>query len=259
MSQESRSTVRENANVTAQTRRGFFKRSAMLATGVAAVGAVGAAGCASLATNKHRKRGVKLGMVIDMRRCTGCKACAVACKAEFNVPIGTWRSSVTDVVSGVYPKTQKHFVPTLCNQCDNPPCIPVCPVTPNKATSAREKDGTVVVDERTCIGCGACAEACPYGARFVHPDTDIASKCDFCVERIDNGVVPSCVNTCPMNARVFGDLNDPGSAPAKLLAMTGAQVLQEAAGTAPAVFYIPPDATGKRIVLASKDRLNKDD
>ena len=111
------------------------------------------------------------------------------------------------------------FVPRLCFQCDNSPCVSVCPVSANHKTA----DGVVLVDQDRCIGCGYCVVACPYGARYIVPsgssaptgNAGVADKCTFCYHRITKGRQPACVEICPTRARNFGDLNDPESAIAK--------------------------------------------
>ena len=133
------------------------------------------------------------GMVIDTRRCSGCHACSVACKSEFDVPLGNTRSWVEFTEKGTYPNVSRSFLPRLCNQCSEPQCVSVCPTG---ATYQREEDGIVVVDPDVCIGCKYCMQACPYDARFINPKTGAADKCDFCLHRVSQGVVPSCVNTC---------------------------------------------------------------
>lgn len=193
------------------SRRDLFK----LAGAVTAGAVVTLVPTKVLARTKQRR----FAMVIDIRRCTSCHACSVSCKSEFAVPLGVWRSWVEIKEKGTYPATKKDFLPKLCNHCDNPPCVPVCPVN---ATYV-DADGTVLVDEDKCIGCRTCITACPYQARFLHPDKGVANKCDLCIHRVENGVTPACVNACPADARIFGDLNDPKSAVARLLKKTSSR------------------------------------
>ena len=176
----------------------------------------------------------RMAMVIDLRKCVGCHACAVACKAEFNVPLGVWRSWVKQVEQGRYPNTRRFFLPRLCNHCQKPLCVEACPT---KASWQRE-DGAVLVREERCVGCRLCMAACPYDARFYHPETHIVGKCTFCVHRVEQGPGPACVNTCQGRARTFGDLNDPHSEVARLVASQPTQVIKPEMGTEPQVFYI---------------------
>lgn len=187
------------------------------------------------ADSKTRKK-ARIGFLIDLRRCTGCHACSVACKAEFAVPLGVYKSWVEVSEQGSYPETKRKFEPKLCNHCDDAPCVPVCPV---KATYIRE-DGIVDIDPDKCIGCHTCITACPYKARYFDPDTRSASKCNFCLHRIQNGVVPACVNTCPANTRVIGNLADPLSKISRLIKRykNRLYVLKPELGTEPQVFYI---------------------
>ena len=178
------------------------------------------------------------GMVIDTRRCSGCHACSIACKSEFDVPLGYTRSWVEYTEKGNYPDVSRAFLPRLCNQCSDPHCVTVCPTG---ATYKREEDGIVVIDPDTCIGCKYCIQACPYDVRFINPDTGTADKCDFCLHRVEKGVMPSCVNTCPGKARIFGDLNDPDSEISKVLNTNNVTVLRPEIGTKPNVFYIDAD------------------
>jgi tetrathionate reductase subunit B len=194
-------------------------------------------------------------MVIDLRKCVGCQSCTVACKSENNIPVGYYRTyvdvsqegSTTPTLLGETVTANGNFeqlvkvlnVPKLCNHCDNPPCVTVCPV---KATFKRQ-DGPVLVDPRLCIGCGTCVNACPYDARFINPISNTADKCTFCVERIDQGVLPACVTTCVGRARIFGDLNDPMSEVSQLVGKNQVQVRKPEMGTDPQVFYIGLDGT----------------
>ncbi len=190
----------------------------------------------------------RYGMLIDARRCIGCQACTVACKAEFDVPLGVNRSWVEYVEKGSYPNVGRNFVPRLCNHCTYPPCVSVCPTG---ATWKRAEDGIVVVDPDMCIGCKYCILACPYDARFLNPVTGAADKCDFCLHRISQGAEPACVETCIGGARIFGDLDDPESEVARRVATNPVTVLRPGQGTEPNVFYIGLDhadeqSAGKR-------------
>jgi tetrathionate reductase subunit B len=212
-----------------------------LAAGLAALGAALASALParrSQAKGEEAKR--QYAMVIDVRRCIGCHACTVACKAEFDVPLGHNRAWVEYVEKGEYPNVGKSFLPRLCNHCSEPPCVSVCPTD---ATYRREQDGIVVIDDGLCIGCKYCILACPYDARFLNPITKIADKCDFCIHRVSNGLVPSCVNTCVGGARIFGDLADPDSNVAKLITTNHVTVLRREMGTQPNVYYIGADHT----------------
>lgn len=180
----------------------------------------------------------KLAMVIDLRKCIGCHACSVACKAEFDVPLGVWRSWVKQVEVGKYPNVKRPSLPRLCNHCDEPSCVKVCPT---EASYIRPEDGTVQIKENRCIGCRLCISACPYNSRFSHPEKEIVNKCTFCIHRVDNGLDPACVNTCQGNARIFGDLNDPNSEVRRLLSKEPVVTLKPELGTEPRVFYIAPD------------------
>ncbi len=193
-----------------------------------------------------KSRNARYGMVIDLRRCTGCMSCQVACKAEFDVPAGVNKSWVEVYEQGTFPHTQKHFIPKLCNHCGNPRCQTVCPV---KATYTDEKTGLVKIKDSVCIGCKSCIGACPYNMRYSDPISHTAHKCTLCEHRVKNGVVPACQNTCPAEARTFGDFNDPNSEVSKLIRENATEVLKPAAGTDPNVYYIKApgmkDLTGK--------------
>ncbi|MEE8428799.1 MAG: 4Fe-4S dicluster domain-containing protein [Gammaproteobacteria bacterium] len=214
------------------SRRNFLKK-----VGTTAAAAAGAAHLPSAYAATAPKRKVQYGMLIDTRRCIGCQACTVACKSEFDVPLGKNRAWVEYTEKGIYPFAQRTFLPRLCNHCTDPPCTRVCPV---KATYKR-RDGIVVIDKGMCIGCKYCIQACPYDARFLNPVTGTADKCDFCVHRVSQGLVPACVNTCMGRARIFGDVNDPHSEISRRIAANSVTVLRREMGTQPNVFYIGAD------------------
>jgi len=176
-------------------------------------------------------------MVIDLRRCIGCHSCSVACKAENRVPLGVFRSWVRIIEKGRYPNITRHFLPSLCNQCDHPPCVINCPV---QATWKRE-DGIVIIDEHRCIGCKYCLASCPYNARYINPLIPIVQKCYFCHHRVQAGLEPACVEVCPGRARVFGDVNNPDEEITKLISRHPFQLLKPEMGTSPKVYYIAAD------------------
>jgi tetrathionate reductase subunit B len=173
-------------------------------------------------------------MVVDLRRCVGCNACTVACKMENAVPDGFYRSWILQADKGTYPLVTRVKMNHLCNQCQNPPCVPVCPA---KATQ-KDKGGIVTIHSIKCIGCGRCVKACPYNARYLKPGKPIADKCNFCFHRIQAGLLPACVGTCVGQALFFGDLNDPKGEISRLLALHKKEVLRPELGTNPSVFYL---------------------
>jgi tetrathionate reductase subunit B len=176
-------------------------------------------------------------MVIDLRRCVGCHTCAVACKVENDVAPGVWRSWVRITEKGTYPNVSRFFLPSLCNNCERPVCVSVCPV----GASYKREDGIVMVDPHTCIGCRYCMASCPYNARYVNPLKKIVQKCFFCHHRVDAGLQPACVETCPAGARIFGNMNDPESEVAKVIAKNPTAVLKQWMATYPSVYYIGLD------------------
>jgi len=130
------------------------------------------------------------------------------------------------------------FVPKLCNQCDNPPCVQVCPV----GATYQTHDGVVLIDRNWCIGCGYCIMACPYGVRFFHPEKKVADKCNFCYHRISKGMQPACVECCSFGARRIANLNDPDDPVAKIIKTERVSVLKDEYGTKPHVFYLGLDS-----------------
>lgn len=217
-------------------------------------------------------------MVIDLRKCVGCSACTIACIAENKLPPGVVYRPVINQEVGTYPNVTMKFLPRPCMQCDNPPCVPVCPV----AATYKNAEGVVVVDYDDCIGCRACIPACPYNARTFDfgylytestpvaegrvigqenadayertvsyeysqdwPRTNLRAspvgnvrKCHFCLHRLNEGMLPACVTTCIGRATYFGDANDPDSLVAELIASPNIMRLKEELGTEPRVYYI---------------------
>ena len=151
-------------------------------------------------------------MVIDSEKCMDCKACVIACQQRNHVPYGFYRNWVHETDSRTSPCGFK-FQPGACMHCDDPSCVRACPT----GATWKGKDGAVEIYRSRCIGCGSCIKACPYHARFRHPVTGTADKCDYC-RTSTPGEVPACVSVCPVHCRLFGDADDPNSDVAKALA-----------------------------------------
>ncbi len=206
-------------------------------------------------------------MVIDQRKCSGCTACTIACKAENGLPPGVVYRPMLEEEIGEYPDVRRRFTPRPCMHCDEPPCVDVCPV----GATYKRPDGIVAIDYDACIGCRSCITACPYGARSfdsgvfysdgtpgrqpyeeaavfeygrerarAEGDSPVgnARKCQFCLHRLDAGMLPACVTTCTGGATYFGDLNDSESLVHQLVGSDRATILKEELGTKPRVYYL---------------------
>ena len=177
---------------------------------------------------------MRYAMAMDTRKCVGCADCVVACQTENNVPLGYCRDWIVEAVQGTYPETVKmHFKSERCNHCDNTPCVRTCPT----GASHVIEGGIVKVTHNECIGCGACIEACPYDARYVHPDGYI-DKCTFCDHRLVEGGNPACVAVCPTSCLIFGDLDDHKSPVSIALKENDYYVLAPEAGTKPQLYFL---------------------
>jgi molybdopterin-containing oxidoreductase family iron-sulfur binding subunit len=199
-------------------------------------------------------------MAIDLKKCIGCYTCQVACKAKNFTPPGVFFMRVLKGETGNHPSVIRQSLPLPCFHCTDPECERVCPTG---ATKKRE-DGIVIVDPDLCIGCRYCALACPYDVRYFiqnwqgyfkgadDPYTryarkcwtekkgnGISVKCDFCLDRIDKGMKPFCVDTCPADVIKFGDLDDPGSEVSLLIKKHRGFQLNAEYGTNPSVYYLP--------------------
>jgi Fe-S-cluster-containing dehydrogenase component/Ni/Fe-hydrogenase subunit HybB-like protein len=182
---------------------------------------------------------VRYGFVIDHRRCIGCHACTVACKEENRVPLGAFRTWVKYVEKGTFPDTRRYFSVLRCNHCDDAPCVTICPTV----ALYRRPDGIVDFDNRRCIGCKSCMQACPYDALYIDPGTNTAAKCHYCAHRLEVGLEPACVIVCPERAIVAGDLDDARTEIARLVAREQVEVRKPEQGTRPKVFYVGADSS----------------
>ncbi len=256
------------------SRREFIKRSAgalgllavMASPLVPAVRQVKASGGTSAgATTKEKVRA--WCMVIDLKKCEGCVTidappqCTQACTMMHFVPKGQQWIEVYEVE---LPGGGTYFLPTPCYQCENAPCVNVCPV----AATYHDKDGIVLIDHKRCIGCRMCMAACPYQRRFFNwstpelpPEAALAEysplypvpavkgtviKCMFCAHFLRDGKLPYCVTGCPMKALYMGDLNEDIASNgvevvnlSQFLAENNAYRYKEELGTQPRVWYLP--------------------
>ena len=180
---------------------------------------------------------MQYGFAIDQRTCIGCHACTVACKTEHEVPLGQFRTWVKYVDSGTFPDTTRSFGVMRCNHCTDAPCVKICPT---QALFKRE-DGIVDFDNELCIGCKSCMQACPYDAIYIDAETHTAAKCNMCAHRVDEGLEPACVVVCPTHSIWVGDLDDPSSGIARLVATQETAVRSPEQNTGPNVFYLGAD------------------
>lgn len=213
--------------------------------------------------------GTRWVFLVDTVKCVGCGMCVKACKLENETPYDanasrTWVERYVLTKDGeVFADTPKgardgftdpkidlgegrfqeikpenidkaFFVPKLCNQCDNPPCVQVCPV----GATYQVPDGVVLIDRKWCIGCGYCIMGCPYGVRFFHPVYHTAEKCNFCYHRITRGLKTACVAACPFGARQIGNIKDPNDPVTKVIMTERVGVLKEEYGTKPQNYYL---------------------
>lgn len=175
----------------------------------------------------------RLGFVLDSDSCIGCHACTVACKAEHDVPVGVNRTWVKYIETGRFPAVARKFTVMRCNQCDDAPCMAICPT----GALFRAGNGVVDFDDRRCIGCKSCLNACPYDALYMNPETNTAHKCNMCNHRIEVGLEPSCQVVCPTGAIIIGDLDDPTSTVSRIVARDDVAVRSPEQDTRPKVFY----------------------
>jgi Fe-S-cluster-containing dehydrogenase component len=238
-------------------RRDFLKNCCLLISSGVVAGGLSPDAWAKMIHKDYDPAKQYYGMGIDINKCIGCGRCMQACKTENDVPgdpyyFRTWvERYVIKVDKSVTVKTisttlddpadvfvekdmlRSFFVPKLCNQCDHPPCVQVCPV----GATFKTIDGVTLVDDKRCIGCRYCIQACPYGARYLHPLTRVADKCTFCYHRLVRGLLPVCVEVCPKQARLFGDMKSIASPLGRFTRMNKIHVLKPSLNTDPKVYY----------------------
>ncbi len=238
-------------------RRRLLKGSGLMLLGLPCAAALRIlpVGGAEASAGDDSSKETRWGMLINLHKCREeCSVCTDACRKENNVAFHGdkrwdihWIRKVT-IRSLEAPEAGEQSVPLLCNQCDEPPCAQVCPV---QATFKRD-DGVVLIDHHRCIGCRYCVVACPYNARFFNykenrswPNKDfpkrshgVAESCTFCAHLLDEGRLPVCVEGCPSGALIFGNLNDPDSEIARMVAQNPVTRLRDDLGTRPKVYYI---------------------
>lgn len=179
----------------------------------------------------------QMAMTIDLDRCTGCSACAVACKQENNVGLGSFWVRVHQIGPiGEFPDyMEMYFLPLMCQHCKNPACVGECPTD----ALYKRQDGIVLIDKGKCNGCGMCVMACPYGA-YSYNSEGVVEKCNLCAHLIDEGEKPACAKVCMVQAIVVGDIDDPNSEMSQKVQEAGNKVytLRPEMDTKSSVYYI---------------------
>jgi protein NrfC len=194
----------------------------------------------SMPTEKKFPYSPHYSMVIRQNRCVDCELCKEACVETNQVPSYGFRTTILEVHRPAGPaKIERDFMPVLCNQCNRPPCVRVCPT---KATYKDKKTGIVMMENKKCIGCKTCMAACPYNARYFKEETRAVDKCNFCYDtRLTKGeTLTACAEACPADVRVFGDLSDTSSRVYQLVHKqdTLVWVLRPETGALPNVYYM---------------------
>jgi len=187
------------------------------------------------------------GFVIDISKCIGCYCCFTACKDEYwdndypsytaaQPKYGQFWVNIAKNERGKYPYIKVAYMPVPCMQCEDAPCIKAA----RDGAVYRRPDGIVVIDPQKAIGQKQLLEpeACPYGVIFWNEEKNLPQKCTFCVHRLEKGEIPRCVQACPSECLVFGDMDDPESDVSKLLKSSKAEVFHPEWKAKPRVYYI---------------------
>ncbi|MCX6258544.1 MAG: 4Fe-4S dicluster domain-containing protein [Bacteroidia bacterium] len=244
--------INKNAN-----RRSFLKAGLFLAGGAAATTLLKPYNAIAVVPEEPKGEKPWYGIGIDIDKCIGCGSCAKSCKIENDVPMEpfffrSWVEQYTILNDGSVKVESPNggldgftqsvpdkdvfksfFVPKMCNHCSKSPCTQVCPV----GATFESPEGVVLIDEKYCIGCRYCIQACPYGCRYLHPKKKVADKCTLCYHRIKKGMQPACFANCPTGARIFGDLHDKKSELVRFLKDHTCMVLKPHMNTGAKLFY----------------------
>jgi DMSO reductase iron-sulfur subunit len=161
----------------------------------------------------------------DLSKCIACYSCVIKCKSIKQLPVGPKPSEIITIGPRMIdqrPRAAYVFMP--CFHCDNPWCVAVCPTG---AMQKRPEDGIVFVDAERCVGCKLCMNACPWGAPQWNPETGKVVKCDFCKDRLDQGLKPACVTVCTTQCLSFGRIDEmPEDIREKFKESIGAKVVE---------------------------------
>ena len=239
------------------SRREFLKSATALSGATMAAILASPFNAVVIAGEEPKGEGPWYGYGVDIEKCIGCGRCAVACKNENDVPdkpyyFRTWVEQYTiDTDGQVHVESpnggmegfkqkvpddkifKSFFVPKLCNHCHKSPCVQVCPV----GATYDSPEGIVLVDDDYCIGCRYCVQACPYGCRYIHPEKKVVDKCTLCFHRLKKGMDPACIENCPTQARIYGDLRDKNGKMVKFLKDHNCLVLKPHLNTGSKLFY----------------------
>ncbi len=210
------------------------RRSFLKGIGLSSL-ALSVGGYSAVATNTKESQ-KKYAMIFDQNKCVGCTDCEIACKKVNLVPKDQFRMLIQDKTNPKTPR-ERRMVRVSCQQCEDAPCVNVCP---SQACHRDSLTNIVTMNADDCISCKYCVVACPYDVRFINEETHAAENCNFCVDtNLKDGKNPGCVEACKYEALVFGDLNDKKSKINRILNIKDSLRMKPEFGTKPSLRYIP--------------------